>query len=65
MWFDRRDGHELVAGARYYLGGPHELPKLGKYGVWNKVFHTALVLLALIMIISGIRPRCHKRAPTS
>jgi cytochrome b subunit of formate dehydrogenase len=54
MWFDRCDGHELAAGARYYLGRPHELPKLGKYGVWNKVFHTALVLLALIMIISGI-----------
>jgi cytochrome b subunit of formate dehydrogenase len=54
MWFDRRDWHQLVAGARYYLGLPHELPKLGKYGVWSKVFHIALVLLALIMIVSGI-----------
>ena len=54
MLFDRLDWHQLVAGARYYLGLPHELPKLGKYGVWNKVFHVALILLALIMIVSGI-----------
>jgi hypothetical protein len=25
MWFDRYDWRELVAGARYYLGQPHEL----------------------------------------
>ena len=31
MWFDRHDWHQLVAGARYYLGLPHEFPKLGKY----------------------------------
>jgi len=54
MWFDRLDWHQLVAGARYYLGLPHEFPKLGKYGVTSKVFHVALVLLALIMIVSGI-----------
>jgi cytochrome b subunit of formate dehydrogenase len=54
VWFDRHDWHELVAGARYYLGLPYELPKLGKFGVWNKVFHAALALLALIMIVSGI-----------
>ena len=54
MWFDRRDWHQLVASARYYLGLPHELPKLGKYGVWSKVFHIALVVLALTMIASGI-----------
>jgi cytochrome b subunit of formate dehydrogenase len=54
MWFDRRDSQELAAAAQYYLGKPHEVPKLGKYGVWNKVFHAALILLALIMIVSGI-----------
>ena len=54
MWFDRHDWHQLVAGARYYLGLPHEFPKLGKYGVSSKVFHVALFLLALIMIVSGI-----------
>jgi cytochrome b subunit of formate dehydrogenase len=54
MWFDRGDWHQLVAGVRYYLGLPHQLPKLGKYGVSSKVFHVALVLLALIMIVSGI-----------
>ena len=36
-----------MAGARYYLGLPHELPKLGKYAVSSKVFHVLLVLLAL------------------
>ena len=54
VWFDRHDWHELVANARYYLGLGREIPKLGKFGVWNKVFHTALALLALIMIVSGI-----------
>jgi cytochrome b subunit of formate dehydrogenase len=54
MWFDRDDWRQLVAGARYYLGLPHELPKLGKYAVSSKVFHVLLVLLALIMIVSGI-----------
>ena len=54
MLFDRHDWYELVANTRYYLGRPYELPKLGKYGVWNKVFHVALILLALIMIVSGI-----------
>jgi cytochrome b subunit of formate dehydrogenase len=54
VWFDRHDWDELVAGARYYLGRAQEVPKLGKFGVWNKVFHTALALLALIMIVSGI-----------
>jgi cytochrome b subunit of formate dehydrogenase len=54
MWFDRHDWHQLVAGARYYLGRPHEFPKLGKYGVSSKVFHVALILLALVMIVSGI-----------
>src|SRR6516165_7509525 len=51
MWLDR---HQLMAGTRYYLGLPHELPKLGKYAVSSKVFHVALFLLALIMIVSGI-----------
>jgi len=54
MLFDRRDGQELAANARYYLGRPYELPKLGKYGVTNKVFHVALILLALTMIVTGI-----------
>jgi cytochrome b subunit of formate dehydrogenase len=54
MLFDRRDWHELVANARYYLGRPYELAKLGKYGVTNKVFHVALILLALTMVVSGI-----------
>jgi cytochrome b subunit of formate dehydrogenase len=54
MWFDRHDWDQLVAGARYYLGLPHELPKLGKYAVSSKVFHVLLFLLALIMIVSGI-----------
>jgi cytochrome b subunit of formate dehydrogenase len=54
MLFDRRDWHELAASTRYYLGRPYELPKLGKYGVWNKLFHVALILLALIMIVTGI-----------
>jgi cytochrome b subunit of formate dehydrogenase len=55
MWFDRHDWQQVVAGARYYLGLPHELPKLGKYAVSSKVFHVAIALLALIMIVSGIR----------
>jgi len=54
VWFDRHDWHELVASARYYLGLGNEVPKGGKFGVWNKVFHTALIVLALIMIVSGI-----------
>ena len=54
MLFDRRDWHELVANTRYYLGQPYELPKLGKYGVTTKVFHVALILMALIMIVTGI-----------
>lgn len=54
VWFDRHDWQELVAGARYYMGLAHEVPKLGKYGVWSRVFHTALFVLALIVIISGI-----------
>jgi len=54
MFFNRHDWRELVANARYYLGRPYELPKLGKYGVTNKVFHVALILLALTMVVSGI-----------
>jgi len=54
MLFDKHDWHEMVASARYYLGRPYELPKLGKYGVTNKVFHVALILLALTMVVSGI-----------
>jgi cytochrome b subunit of formate dehydrogenase len=54
MLFNRHDWPELVASTRYYLGRAYELPKLGKYGVWNKVFHVALILLALTMIVSGI-----------
>jgi cytochrome b subunit of formate dehydrogenase len=54
MWFDRHDWRQLVASARYYLGLPHEIPKLGKYAVSSKVFHIMLVLLALVMIVSGI-----------
>jgi cytochrome b subunit of formate dehydrogenase len=54
MLFDRHDWHQLVQSVRYYCGLPHELPKLGKYGVTSKLFHVALILLALIMIVSGI-----------
>lgn len=54
MWFDRHDWRQLAAGARYYLGLAHELPKLGKYAVSSKLFHLALIVLALIMIASGI-----------
>jgi cytochrome b subunit of formate dehydrogenase len=54
MWFDRRDWPQLMAGVRYYFGRPHELPKLGKYGVWSKVFHVLLILLTLVMVVSGI-----------
>jgi cytochrome b subunit of formate dehydrogenase len=54
MLFDRRDWQELVANTRYYLGQPSELPKLGKYGVTSKLFHVALILVALTMIVSGI-----------
>jgi cytochrome b subunit of formate dehydrogenase len=54
MLFDRRDWRDLVAGVRYYLGLPHEIPKLGKYGVSSKLFHVSLILLALTMIVSGI-----------
>ncbi|MET0168102.1 MAG: cytochrome b/b6 domain-containing protein [Vicinamibacterales bacterium] len=54
MLFNREDWHELVANTRYYLGRRYELPKLGKYGIWNKLFHVALILLALTMIVSGI-----------
>ena len=54
VWFDRHDWRELAASARYYLGLPYELPKLGKYGVWPKVFHTTLILLALVVIVSGV-----------
>ena len=54
MLFERSDWQQLVANTRYYLGLPHEQPKLGKYAVSSKVFHVALILLALIMIVSGI-----------
>jgi cytochrome b subunit of formate dehydrogenase len=54
LWFDRRDWRELLASARYYVGLPHEIPKGGKYGVWAKVFHSTLAVLALLMIVSGI-----------
>ena len=54
VWFDRRDWQELVAALRYYMGLAHEVPKLGKWGVWSKVLHAALTVLALIAIISGI-----------
>ena len=54
MLLDRHDWRQLVAGARYYLGLPHQVPKLGKYAVSSKVFHVLLILLALIMIVSGI-----------
>jgi cytochrome b subunit of formate dehydrogenase len=54
MLLDRHDWRELVASTRYYLGRRYELPKLGKYGVTNKVFHIALILQALVMIVSGI-----------
>ena len=54
MLFNRGDWHELMASARYYFGGSQELPKLGKYGVISKVFHITLIVLALIMVVSGI-----------
>jgi cytochrome b subunit of formate dehydrogenase len=54
VWFDRHDWKELVANTRYYLGLAHEIPKLGKWGVWSKVFHAAITVLALVVIVSGI-----------
>jgi cytochrome b subunit of formate dehydrogenase len=54
VWFDRYDWKELAASARYYLGLAHEVPKLGKWGVWSKVFHAALTVLAIFVIVSGI-----------
>jgi cytochrome b subunit of formate dehydrogenase len=54
VWFDRHDWRELAASTRYYLGMNHEVPKRGKFGVWNKVFHTALIVLAGLMIVTGI-----------
>ena len=54
VWFDRHDWHELVASTRYYLGLGNEIPKGGKFGAWNKVFHTALAVLTAVMIVSGI-----------
>ena len=54
MVFDRGDWQQLVASTRYYLGLPHEIPKLGKYAVSSKVFHVLLIILATIMIVSGI-----------
>jgi cytochrome b subunit of formate dehydrogenase len=54
MLFGRGDWHELVANARYYLGLPSELPKLGKYGATSKAFHVTLILMALTMVVSGI-----------
>jgi cytochrome b subunit of formate dehydrogenase len=54
VWFDRHDWREMMAGVRYYLGRTQELPKLGKFSVWSKLFHTALVVPAFVMIVSGI-----------
>jgi len=54
VWFDRHDWRELAASARYYLGLEHEVPKRGKFGIWNKMFHTSLFVLALIMVVTGI-----------
>jgi cytochrome b subunit of formate dehydrogenase len=54
MLFDRRDWGELGANVRYYLGMPHEIPKIGKYGISSKLFHISLILLALTMVVSGI-----------
>jgi len=54
MMFNRGDWQELRASTKYYLGQPYELPKLGKYGIWNKLFHVALIITSLTMIVSGI-----------
>jgi cytochrome b subunit of formate dehydrogenase len=54
MWFERGDWQQLVQGVRYYLGLPHEQPKLGKYAISSKIFHICLILLTAIMIVSGI-----------
>ena len=54
MVFDRGDWKQLVATTRYYLGLPHEIPKLGKYAVSSKVFHVLLIVLTVIMIVTGI-----------
>jgi cytochrome b subunit of formate dehydrogenase len=54
MWFDRHDWSQLVSGTRYYLGLPHEVPKLAKYAVSSKVFHVLVALLSFLMIFTGI-----------
>jgi cytochrome b subunit of formate dehydrogenase len=54
VWFDRHDGTELVASTKYYLGLSNEVPKAGKFGVGNKVFHTTIVVLTVTVIVTGI-----------
>ena len=54
MWLDRQDA-QRAGCARGTTWAVHTRSRrLGKYGVWSKVFHATLFLLALIMIVTEI-----------
>jgi formate dehydrogenase gamma subunit len=54
MWFARSDWRDFKSFARYYAGASHELPKAGKFDVWQKIYHTSLILLSTAAIATGV-----------
>lgn len=54
MWFERRDWHDLGLTIRYYLGLGGAVAKYGKFDVWQKLYHSFLAILAVVMIGTGV-----------
>lgn len=54
VWFSVRDWREVKAKLRYYFSRERSVPKTGKFSGTNKLFHTSLALLGLLMAITGV-----------
>lgn len=55
MWsFKREDWREARETIRYYIGQSKQYPHAAKFNVWQKLYHSLLNLLAILMIGTGI-----------
>ena len=54
MWFNRPDWRDFKRYARYYAGADRELPKSGKFDVWQKIYHAFLVVVSAVAIFTGV-----------
>src|SRR5699024_865327 len=52
--FNRTDVHDFTRRVKYQFGARPELPRHGKFDVFQKLHHLALAVVSLVLIVTGI-----------